>query len=136
MNRWFTIAIAAALVLPVAARAQDGPIVLKATTVLDGKGGVTRNTAIVTQGSKIVRLDPNARGTTFDLSGLTVMLAVPVGLAFVGAGLVAWSQRPENRTGLLMTLVGFTWLGTSLLAAAAIACVPNGSKLLTLVTSA
>jgi PAS domain S-box-containing protein len=45
---------------------------------------------------------------------LTVMLAVPVGLAFVGAGLVAWSQRPENRTGLLMTLVGFTWLGASL----------------------
>jgi PAS domain S-box-containing protein len=45
---------------------------------------------------------------------LTVLLAVPVGLAFVGAGLVAWSQRPENRTGLLMTLVGFTWLAASL----------------------
>ena len=73
MSRWLTISIAAAFVLPVAAEAQDGPIVLKATTVLDGKGGVTRNTAILIQGSKIVRLDPNARGTTFDLSGLTVM---------------------------------------------------------------
>jgi imidazolonepropionase-like amidohydrolase len=73
MNRLFMITFTAALALPVMALAQDGPIVLKATTVLDGKGGVIRNTAIVVDGSKIVRIDPNARGTTLDLSGLTVM---------------------------------------------------------------
>jgi imidazolonepropionase-like amidohydrolase len=53
--------------------AQNGSIVLRATTVLDGKGGVVRNTSVVVENSKIARLDPGARGTTFDLSGLTVM---------------------------------------------------------------
>jgi PAS domain S-box-containing protein len=37
------------------------------------------------------------------------LLAVPIGIAFVGSGLYAWLRRPENRTGRLMTLVGFTW---------------------------
>jgi PAS domain S-box-containing protein len=39
----------------------------------------------------------------------TAILSVPVGLAFVTAGLVAAVRRPENRIGSLMTLVGFTW---------------------------
>jgi imidazolonepropionase-like amidohydrolase len=69
------LAVAILTALAGAARldAQNGTIVLRAGTVLDGKGGVIRNTAIVVENSKIVRLDPNARGTTFDLSGLTVM---------------------------------------------------------------
>jgi imidazolonepropionase-like amidohydrolase len=69
------IAVAALLVLatPIAAVAQDGPIVLRASTVLDGKGGVIKNTAIVIDGTKITRVDPNAAGATFDLRGLTVM---------------------------------------------------------------
>ena len=45
---------------------------------------------------------------------VTVALALPVGLAFVGGGLVAWSRRPDNRSGKLMALVGFTWLAASL----------------------
>jgi PAS domain S-box-containing protein len=45
---------------------------------------------------------------------VTVALALPVGLCFVGGGLIAWSRRPDNRSGLLMTLVGFTWLAASL----------------------
>jgi imidazolonepropionase-like amidohydrolase len=45
--------------------------------MLDGKGGVIRHTVIVVDGSKIIRIDPNALGPTLDLSGLTVM---PVGL--------------------------------------------------------
>jgi PAS domain S-box-containing protein len=36
-------------------------------------------------------------------------LLTAVGLAFVGAGLIARYRRAENRTGLLMTLVGFAW---------------------------
>jgi PAS domain S-box-containing protein len=39
----------------------------------------------------------------------TFALMLPISLAFVAAGLTAWSRRPENRTGLLMTVVGFTW---------------------------
>ena len=36
-------------------------------------------------------------------------LSLLVGWSFVGAGLVAWWLWPDNRTGLLMTLVGFLW---------------------------
>lgn len=53
--------------------AQESPIVLKASTVFDGRGGVLRNTAIVVEGSTVVRLAPEATGVTFDLTGLTVM---------------------------------------------------------------
>jgi len=36
-----------------------------------------------------------------------------VGAVLVSCGAVAWSRRPESRTGLLMWLTGFTWfLGT------------------------
>lgn len=61
------------LLAPAALDAQEGPIVLQASTVLDGRGGVIRNTAIVVSGSTIARLDPSARGTVYDLRGLTVM---------------------------------------------------------------
>ena len=38
-----------------------------------------------------------------------LLLAVPIELAFVASGLVARSQRPHNRTGLLLIIVGFSW---------------------------
>jgi imidazolonepropionase-like amidohydrolase len=54
--------------------AQDRPIVLKATTVLDGKGQIVRNTIIVVEGGKIARIGgavpPGA--ITYDLTGLTL----------------------------------------------------------------
>ena len=68
-----TVTIVASLYGVTSLDAQNGTIVLRATTVLDGKGGVIRNTAVVIENSKIARLDPAARGTTFDLSGLTLM---------------------------------------------------------------
>jgi signal transduction histidine kinase len=33
-----------------------------------------------------------------------------VGGSFIACGLIAWQRRPENRTGILMTLVGFLFL--------------------------
>ena len=48
-------------------------IVIAASTVLDGKGHVLRNTRIVIQGSKIVALDAKAGPVDFDLRGLTVL---------------------------------------------------------------
>jgi signal transduction histidine kinase/PAS domain-containing protein len=39
----------------------------------------------------------------------TILLAVPTGLAFVASGIIASSQRPRNRTGLLLTITGFSW---------------------------
>src|SRR5262245_36146577 len=57
--------------------AQDKPVTIRAGTLLDGKGGVQRNTNIVVQGSKIVRVDPNVGpndgAPTYDLRMLTVM---------------------------------------------------------------
>jgi signal transduction histidine kinase len=39
-----------------------------------------------------------------------------IGWSFVGTGLFMWWRRPENRLGMLMTAVGFTWLLCSLAA--------------------
>jgi signal transduction histidine kinase len=39
----------------------------------------------------------------------TAAIGLTVGWSFVGAGLVAWSRRPDNRTGPLMIVVGFGW---------------------------
>src|SRR5690242_4870561 len=48
-------------------------IVIAASTILDGRGHVLRNTRIVVEGSKIVAIDPKASPVTYDLRGLTVL---------------------------------------------------------------
>ncbi len=63
----------AALAVPAPAFAQDSAIVIKADTVLDGKGGTLTNTSLVVQGGRITKIDPKAQGATYDLRGLTVM---------------------------------------------------------------
>jgi imidazolonepropionase-like amidohydrolase len=69
MRRLFLIAVAA-----VTLYAQDRPIVLKATTVLDGKGKTLHNTILVIEGSKIARIGgaAPAGATVYDLSQFTV----------------------------------------------------------------
>ncbi|HEY6379807.1 MAG TPA: histidine kinase dimerization/phosphoacceptor domain-containing protein, partial [Candidatus Dormibacteraeota bacterium] len=37
------------------------------------------------------------------------VLHVACGMSFIGVGLLAWSRRPENRIGMLMTAAGFAW---------------------------
>ena len=32
-----------------------------------------------------------------------------VGWTFIGCGLIAWTRRPESRTGALLAATGFTW---------------------------
>jgi len=39
---------------------------------------------------------------------------VAIGWSFLGAGLVAWVRRPDNRTGLLLTLTAIAWFGRDL----------------------
>jgi imidazolonepropionase-like amidohydrolase len=53
--------------------AQPKRVVIAATTVLDGKGGVLRDTRIVIEGATIVALDPKAGPIDYDLRGLTVL---------------------------------------------------------------
>lgn len=67
-----TIGITLALSM-LAAIAIAQPIVIKTTTILDGKGGVLRNKEIVIDGSKISRVADARGAATYDLSGLTVM---------------------------------------------------------------
>jgi len=49
-------------------------VVIAATTVLDGKGHVLKNTRIVIEGSRIIAIDPHASPVDYDLRGLTVLL--------------------------------------------------------------
>lgn len=54
--------------------AQEQPVVLKARTILDGRGKVVQNAIIVVEGGKIARIGgAMPRGAiTYDLTGLTV----------------------------------------------------------------
>jgi len=63
-----------AMLLPVSRTgAQGKPIVIAASTILDGKGDVLHNTRIVIEGGKISRIDPEAEPVTYDLRGLTIL---------------------------------------------------------------
>jgi imidazolonepropionase-like amidohydrolase len=64
------MAVILAMASPLAAQT---PIVVKARTVIDGKGGTLSNVAIVIQGSKIVRIEPTTAEATYDLTTETVM---------------------------------------------------------------
>jgi imidazolonepropionase-like amidohydrolase len=67
------------LLCALSARAQEKPIILRAGTLLDGKGHVLHDVLIVVQGGKITRVDASqkarwAAGSDFyDLSKLTVL---------------------------------------------------------------
>jgi imidazolonepropionase-like amidohydrolase len=52
---------------------QGSPIVIRAGAVIDGKGNVHRNTAVVVEGSKIARIDANAKPVTYDFPALTLL---------------------------------------------------------------
>jgi imidazolonepropionase-like amidohydrolase len=65
---------AAALALPLAA--QSPAVTIRASRVLDGRGGVLNDVTIVVEHGRIVRVDRSAATTarpTYDLSGLTVL---------------------------------------------------------------
>ena len=53
--------------------AQEGPIVIRAGTLIDGKGGVSRNVTIVVEGSKIKSIGPSNQRANYDFSTLSVM---------------------------------------------------------------
>src|SRR5262249_23252104 len=43
---------------------------------------------------------------------VSAALALVVGWAYVGSGLIAARQRPENRLGGVMVFIGFAWFAT------------------------
>jgi imidazolonepropionase-like amidohydrolase len=74
-----------------AAFAQEQPITLRVGTLLDGKGGVQHNTAIVVQNGKIREIDP-AAGSGYDLRNVTVL----PGLIDTHVH-IAWHFGPDGR---------------------------------------
>ena len=102
--------------------AQDRPIVLKASTVLDGKGKVLHNTPILVEGGKIASVGgvtPQG-ATTYDLSQLTVLPGwidahVHPTWHFDANGRLAGQDEPKEQTVLAgaannwkMLAAGFT----------------------------
>src|SRR5215212_8128574 len=73
--------------------AQNKQIVIAVSTALDGKGRVLTNTRIVVEGSKIVRIDPNASPVNYDLRGLTVLPGWIDGHVHI-----TWSFGPDGKT--------------------------------------
>jgi imidazolonepropionase-like amidohydrolase len=71
--RAVTLALGALVVAVSTASAQTAPIVIRARTVLDGKGATLTNVAIVVQDSKIVRIEPAKADATYNLTTQTVM---------------------------------------------------------------
>lgn len=70
-------AVTSVLVAPAPmARAQNQPIILRVSALLDGRGHVERNTSVLVEHGKIARIAPNATAPgakIYDLRGLTVM---------------------------------------------------------------
>ena len=60
--------------------------------MLDGRGGVIKDTRIVIEGSKILRIDPKAKPVDYDLRGLTVLPGWIDGHVHM-----TWSFGPDGR---------------------------------------
>lgn len=104
------------------ATAQDRPIFLKASTVLDGKGKIFHNTTIVVESGKIASVGGAAPqgAITFDLSRLTVLPGwidahVHPTWHFDANGRLAGQDEPKEQTALAgaanswkMLAAGFT----------------------------
>ncbi len=53
--------------------AQDEAVTLRAGTLIDGRGGVTKDAVVIIEGSRITRIGGEPKGTVHDLSQLTVL---------------------------------------------------------------
>ena len=71
---------------------QSQRVVIAASEVLDGKGGVLHDTRIVIDGSKIVAIDPKPGPVDYDLRGLTVLLG------WIDSHVhITWSFGPDGK---------------------------------------
>ena len=99
--RFVKIILAILSLLAAAAAAQTIPsqmpnkrIVIAASTVLDGRGRVLRDTRIIIEGSKIIAIDPKAGPVDYDLRGLTVLPG------WIDAHThIAWSFGKDGKNG-------------------------------------
>ena len=72
--RWVVVLV---VICACSLAAQEQPIVLRASTLIDGTGHVMHDTGVVVQGGKIVKVGPQSQwpssATAYDLSHLTVL---------------------------------------------------------------
>jgi len=74
MRVWHLAAIGALVAISAALpRAQGTRVVIAASTVIDGRGSVLRDTRVVVEGRKIIAIDPKATPVDYDLRGATLM---------------------------------------------------------------
>ncbi|HZC14678.1 MAG TPA: histidine kinase [Thermoleophilaceae bacterium] len=64
-----------------------------------------------------------------NLAGLMAVLGLVVAWSFLGTGLYAWDQRPDNLTGPLMVALAFSWLVGGLSASSSAGVYIAGSLL-------
>lgn len=89
----FQLSISACLLATMpAVFAQQQPIVINAGTVLDGKGGVSKNVSITVAGHKIDRVGASAKNATYDLRNLTVLPGMIDTHVHIG-----WHFGPDGR---------------------------------------
>jgi imidazolonepropionase-like amidohydrolase len=93
--------------------AQSTPIVLKLSTLLDGRGQVLHNTRVVVEDGKITKIDPAASPITYDLTGLTVMPGwidthVHIDWHFGPDGTIT-GQRNEPPERAMLEIAGNAW---------------------------
>lgn len=121
--RFFLFCTSLALVLDArGTAAQEPPIVLKASAVLDGRGKTLHNTIVVVEGGKIARVGGSAPkgAVTYDLTQLTVLPGwidahVHPTWHFDASGRLAGENEPKELTALAgaanswkMLAAGFT----------------------------
>ena len=58
------LVLAGSLIWSETGQTQERPIVIRAATLIDGKGGVMRNASIVVQGARITQIDAGAQAAT------------------------------------------------------------------------
>ncbi len=96
--------------LAMLACAQDRPIVLKTSTLFDGKGKTLKNTVVVIEGTRIARVGGAvpANAITYDLEAFTVTPGwidthAHVAVHFNNAGRLAGAEEPTSQALLHMT---------------------------------
>lgn len=92
MKRFVVFLVLLVCACSVNAQEQKKRIIIAASTVFDGKGGVVHNSRIVIEGSKIVRIDPKAGPVDYDLRGLTVLPGWIDGHVHI-----TWSFGPDGK---------------------------------------
>lgn len=94
MHSWKAIVsiILFAFLCPAVSQAQTKQTVIRVSTLLDGRGRVIKDTRIVIEGTKILRIDPKAKPVDYDLRGLTVLPGWIDGHVHL-----TWSFGPDGR---------------------------------------